>query len=76
MSYFSPSLPNEIWLNQIFAAKSVHFGGVVRRKIVDVERKIGRNRLENEVRRRGFHLIECGSQYVIICDRSLLTVIC
>ncbi|MHC0054990.1 N-(5'-phosphoribosyl)anthranilate isomerase [Actibacterium sp. D379-3] len=76
MTYMRPIHANEIWLSQIFAAKSAASGGVVRRKIVDVERKIGRQRLELEVRKRGFHMIECGAQFVIICDPAELKVIC
>ncbi|KGB82982.1 MAG: N-(5'-phosphoribosyl)anthranilate isomerase [Confluentimicrobium sp.] len=76
MSYMRPIHANDIWLNQIFAAKSAASGGVVRRKIVDVERKIGRQRLELEVRKRGFHMIECGAQFVIICDPTEVKLIC
>ncbi len=67
---------NEIWLAQIFSALSVRKGGVVRRKIFDVERKVGRKALELEVRRRGFHLFECGKQFVIFCDKNDVIMIC
>lgn len=76
MTYAPMLSSNEVWLNQIFAAQSAGRGGVVRRKVADVERKIGRKRLELEVRRRGFHLIECGTQFVIICDPRDLRVLC
>ncbi len=67
---------NDIWLSQIFEAKPVLSGGVVRRKVADVERKVGRLRLELEVRKRGFHLIRCGSQFVILCDTGERSVVC
>jgi len=48
----------------------------VRRSVSDVERKIGRERFENEVRKRGFHLLECDGQFLIICSDCRLKVIC
>jgi hypothetical protein len=66
----------ETWLAQLFSAKSARNGGVVRRSIRDVERKIGRRILELEVRRRGFHLIESATQFIIICDPSRIITIC
>ncbi|MBK1634540.1 N-(5'-phosphoribosyl)anthranilate isomerase [Rhodovulum adriaticum] len=76
MTYAPPlhSIPQ--WLAQIFAAKSVGTGGVVRRRVADVERKVGRRRLELEVRRRGCHLIECATPFVIVCARKEIRVIC
>lgn len=64
------------WINQIFSAKSAQRGGVVRRSIRWVEREVGRDRFEAEVRRRGFHMIECGTQLVVICNGGALRVIC
>lgn len=66
----------ERWLNQIFAARVVLNGGVVRRAVRDVEARIGRTRLEVEVRRRGYHMAECGGQFIIVCDPSPMKVIC
>ena len=76
MNKYTSILDNQNWLEQIFAAISVGNGGVARRKIYEVERKIGRRALELEVRRRGFHLIECGNQFVIIYDKSEVRMIC
>ena len=75
MQHLRPISNNDRWLHQIFTARSVQSGGVVRRRVGDVERKIGRQALELEVRRRGFHLIEAGGQYIIICTRAPLRVI-
>ena len=71
-----PPLVGQDWLDQIFRAKAAHRGGVVRRKIADVEREVGRNALELEVRRRGFHLIECDRDFVILCTAAPLNIIC
>ena len=71
-----PALIGQDWLDQIFRAKAAQQGGVVRRKIRDVEREIGRDALELAVRRRGFHLIECDKDFVILCTGAPLRVIC
>jgi hypothetical protein len=64
------------WLEDLFSAKAVDKGGIVRRAIRDVDREVGRAALEAYVRRRGFHLVECGGQYIVICNTGLLQVIC
>jgi hypothetical protein len=55
------------WLNQIFSAKAVLSGGVIRRNRRWVETEIGYDLFEQTVRARGYHLIEAGQQLVIIC---------
>jgi hypothetical protein len=57
----------DFWLGQIFAAKFATSGGVVRRSKLWVQTEIGLERFELAVRARGFHLIEAGSQLVVIC---------
>ena len=64
------------WLDDIFAAKAVAKDGIVRRAVSDVEREIGRAALVDEVRRRRFHLIECGGQFIVICNLGQMQVIC
>lgn len=66
----------DLWIETIFAAQAVARGGVVRRAVRWVESEIGRDRFVAEVRRRGFHLIECGPQFIVICHQSGLRVIC
>ena len=65
----------ESWIDQIFSAKAVSRGGVVRRSVRIVEREIGRDRFYEEVDRRGFHLIECGGQFVVICNSGRIRLI-
>jgi hypothetical protein len=72
----TPALIGQDWLDQIFRAKSAQTGGVVRRKVRDVERGVGRDALELAVRRRGFHMIECDRDFVIICSSGPKRVIC
>ena len=64
------------WLEQIFRAKAAVTGGVIRRKVRDVDREIGRDALELEVRRRGFHLLECGGDFVIVCSSAPIRIVC
>lgn len=79
MLHRPPLLPppdSTTWAGQLFSAKAVAKGGVVRRAVRDVEREMGRAALEAEVRARGFHLIECGGQFIIICNTGQLRVVC
>lgn len=63
-------------LSAIFSAQAVARGSVVRRSIRRVEHEVGRDRLLVEVKRRGFHLAECGDQSVIICHDAGLRILC
>ncbi len=64
------------WLAQLFAAKAVANGGVIRRDRRWVRREIGKERFIAEVRQRGFHLIEAGEQWLVICTASPLRRLC
>lgn len=56
------------FINQIFKAQAVKDGGIVRRKIANVQKFASFAYLMKEVEERGFHLIETGDQYMIICN--------
>ena len=58
----------EDWIAQVFSAKAVDRGGVIRRATGWVDHEIGRDRFVDEVRRRGFHLFEGGGQFIVICN--------
>ena len=66
----------EFWIRQVFSAKAVSAGGVVRRSRAWVDREIGFERFLAEVRARGFHLLQCGPQLIVICHHGRLTMIC
>ena len=72
----TPQLRAEDWLDQIFATRAALTHGVIYRPVRDVEREIGSENLELEVRRRGFHLLRTGRHYIIVCDDKPLQVIC
>jgi hypothetical protein len=76
MASLSRFRPVDDWIDQIFASISAREGGIVRRSVLSVEREIGRGRLELEVRRRGYHLIEAEEQFIIICNSAPLRIIC
>ena len=63
-----------VWLDQIFSAKAVASGGVVRRNRTWVANEIGLTRFEQAVRDRGFHLIEAGPQLVVICHSGPIRI--
>ncbi len=58
------------WIAQIFEAKSVSLGGIVRRKIQDVETQASMAELKQAVRRRGFELLVREPDVIILCTPS------
>ncbi|MBK6467367.1 MAG: N-(5'-phosphoribosyl)anthranilate isomerase [Rhodobacter sp.] len=60
----------ERWITHLFSARSAAEGGIVRRKVSDVERLVGRDRFLNEVRRRGFRAVENCGQFIVFCNRD------
>lgn len=65
----------EIFLKDMFAAKAVEKGGVIRRSVRVVEDRIGRRALIDEVERRGFHIVECGGQFIVLCNTGQMKMI-
>jgi hypothetical protein len=71
-----PAQPiNQAWIDQLFLAKAVNHAGVVRRAVRDVEREVGRAAFVDEVRRRGFRLVECGGQFIVICNSGQMQIL-
>lgn len=63
------------WINQIFKAKAATTGGTLRRKKASVEKFASEKLLIEEVKRRDFHLITIGDQYVILCNKGRIDLI-
>lgn len=63
------------WIENIFTAKIATEEGVVRRKKTSVERYATREELIAAVRKRKFHLIETGDQYVIVCNTGAVKIV-
>lgn len=68
-------LPSAPWVDQIFSAKAVLRGGVVRRSLRWIEAEVGRASFEDEVRRRGWHLVDCNGQLVVFCTRRPISIL-
>ncbi|WP_275392114.1 hypothetical protein [Aliiroseovarius sp. Z3] len=54
----------------LFSSKAARQGAVIRRKIRDIERYVGRAAFEAELRRRGYHAVENAGQLVIFCNQE------
>lgn len=65
----SPFDPH-VFLSNIFACKAVQQGAVIRRKKHDIERYVGHGPFFDEIRRRGFQVVENADQYVIFCNNE------
>lgn len=70
----SPLSP-ELWMRQIFGAKTALDGGIVRRKAADIERFVGRDRFLDEVERRGFRALENSGQIIIVCNTDPVRIL-
>lgn len=68
MNALPAHLTAENWVRQIFASREAMQGGVVKRKIRDVERLGGRDLFLREVERRGFQVLQNNRHYVIFCN--------
>lgn len=64
------------WLEQVFEAEIVGRGGIVRRRKRDVQKYASRTELLEVAKRNGFHLIETGNQYIVICNPGELRIWC
>ncbi len=60
------------WVAHLFTSRAAREGGVIRRKVRDVERFVGREPFLEEMRRRGFPVVENAGQFVIFCNREPL----
>ncbi|MGR3492258.1 MAG: N-(5'-phosphoribosyl)anthranilate isomerase [Shimia sp.] len=63
------------WLDQIFSTATALKGGTVWRSVQSVRAECGEERLELEVRRRGFRLVKLGTTYGIVCRNVPIEVV-
>lgn len=63
------------WVENIFSAKIATEEGIVRRKKTTVQRYASKEDLIAAVKKRRFHLIETGDQYVIVCNSGGVRII-
>ena len=76
MTTLPETISPETWLRHIFSARAAAEGGIVRRKVRDVERLLGREIFERELRRRGFHAVENAGQFIIFCNNEPVRLVC
>jgi hypothetical protein len=74
MTMHAPLSP-DAWVTHIFSAKAAREGGVVRRKIRDIEKYVGRTAFERELSRRGYHAVENAGQLIIFCNQEPVRLI-
>ncbi|MEM8732535.1 MAG: N-(5'-phosphoribosyl)anthranilate isomerase [Pseudomonadota bacterium] len=58
------------WITQMFSTRAARKGAVVRRSALWVDREIGRDAFLDEVRRRGYHVIETADQFIVVCHNG------
>lgn len=64
------------WIASIFTSQQARSYGVARRARADVKKHASFSALRMEVKRRGFHMIRSGDQYIILCHRGDVRIIC
>lgn len=64
------------WVTDIFKAGQANTGGVVRRSAHSVEEYASVEELIREAKARGFHVIETGDQFVILCHEGAMMIHC
>ena len=62
-----PISPQE-WLRQMFSTRAAIEGGVIRRKVSDIDRIVGREAFMALTRKRGFRVVENAGHFVIFCN--------
>ena len=63
------------WITHVFSAKAAREGGVVRRKLRDIERYVGLEQFLDELDRRGYAAIENAGQLVIFCNQEPIRLV-
>ena len=67
-----PMLPDylqaEEWLANVFSSRAARTGGVVRRKVRDVERLAGRRAFLEFALSRGYQVLENNNDFVVFCN--------
>jgi hypothetical protein len=63
------------FIQSIFKAASAKKGGMVRRSRASVRRYASYAQLKAAVKKRGFHLLRNGDQYIILCNRGACRLI-
>lgn len=68
MSQMPLPITSQEWMRQMLATKSALDGGVIRRKVSDVERLVGRDAFMASMKKRGFRVVENAGHFVVFCN--------
>lgn len=63
------------WVQQIFQSQIAKRGGVARRKVSSIDKYASRAEVKRECRRRGYHIVQHGDQWLIFCDKASVTIV-
>jgi hypothetical protein len=74
MSELLLPITSQEWMRQMFATKTALDGGIIRRKVSDVERLVGRNAFLTAMKKRGFRVVENAGHFVVFCNSDELLV--
>jgi hypothetical protein len=69
MTLAAPPSPDKFLLD-LFSSQIAREGGVIRRKVRDVGRFMGREAFLAEMRRRGYPVVENAGQFVVFCNNE------
>lgn len=69
MTHHGPITP-ETWMADVFRAKAARDGCIIRRRLRDIDRYVGRAEFFSELERRGYQAVENAGQLVIFCNRE------
>lgn len=69
MPMLSPPSPEQ-FLADLFSSRAAATGAVIRRNARDIDRFYGRVAFLEEMRRRGYAVVENAGQFVIFCNRE------
>jgi hypothetical protein len=58
------------FISNIFQAAAARRGGIVRRSRASVKKYASFRQLKAAVKKRGFHLLRSGGQYIIVCNKG------
>lgn len=61
-------ITSQEWMRQMFATKAALDGGVIRRKVSDVERLVGREAFLSAMKKRGFRVAENAGHFIVFCN--------
>ncbi len=61
-------ITSQEWMRQMFSTKTALDGGVIRRKVSDVERLVGRDAFFWAIKKRGYRVVENAGHFVVFCN--------